>query len=57
MSGKRFAEGPGEVILQGLHFAVRSNVFEVWLGGFTGVQFHKAIGDFLDAYVLALIIA
>ena len=57
MSGKRFAEGPGEVILQGLHFAVRSNVFEVWLGGFTGVQFHEAIGDFLDAYVVALIVA
>ena len=56
MFRKRFAEGLGEVVLKCLHFAVHSNVLGIRLGGFTRVQLHKAICDFLDAHVVSLMI-
>ena len=57
MFRERFAEGLGEVVLQGLHFAVHGDVVGIRLGGFARVQFHKAIGDLLDAHLVALMIS
>ncbi len=57
MFRERFAEGLGEVVLQGLHFAVHGDVVGIRLGGFACVQFHKAIGDLLDAHLVALMIS